>query len=139
MKRLSGAAAVEAAPDVTGARIPEVIRARERALFARLAADSERGGRSTRLFVWASESGEADEDRPFRLGWKASLVLNLLLLFGPLGLVVALPPVLECREREERFGFFAGETLGTCASRGIRDRLKRLDDRIKMLVRDSGH
>ncbi|KQT82913.1 hypothetical protein ASG51_17595 [Methylobacterium sp. Leaf465] len=83
--------------------------------------------------------GEADaEVRSFTLGWAPSLLLNLLLLTAPFALVIGLPPVLACRERAEQFGFFAGETLSGCAARGVRARIGRLDDRIKMLVRGSG-
>lgn len=83
--------------------------------------------------------GEAEpEVRSFALGWAPSLLLNLVLLTAPFALVIALPPVLACRERAAQFGFFAGETLSGCAARGVRARIGRLDDRIKMLVRGSG-
>ncbi|MCI9879493.1 MULTISPECIES: hypothetical protein [Methylobacterium] len=84
---------------------------------------------------------EAESEAPsrgFTLGWAPSLLLNLVLLTAPFVLVIALPPVLACRERAEQFGFFAGETLSSCTARGVRARIGRLDDRIKRLVRGSG-
>ncbi len=84
------------------------------------------------------EAAVPAESRSFRLGWALSLLLNLVLLTAPFALVIALPPVLACRERAEQFGFFAGETLTGCVVRGVRARIGRLDDRIKMLVRGSG-
>ncbi|MGU3361716.1 hypothetical protein ACLBWX_15390 [Methylobacterium sp. M6A4_1b] len=84
---------------------------------------------------------EAESEAPsrgFTLGWAPSLVLNLVLLTAPFALVIALPPVMACRERAEHFGFFAGETLSSCGARGVRARIGRLEDRIKRLVRGSG-
>ncbi|MCJ2047492.1 hypothetical protein MKK58_23550 [Methylobacterium sp. J-078] len=95
-------------------------------------------GFATRMFAAARADDGAASGRGISLGWKTSLFVNLVVLVVPSGLVVALPPVLECRARAERFGFFAGETLNACAERGIRVRVKRLDDRLKMLVRGSG-
>lgn len=94
--------------------------------------------RLVRSFHRAARKGEEAEVRTVTLGWVASLVLNLFLLAAPFGLVLALPPVLACRDREEQFGFFAGETLTSCSTAGIRERVRKLDDRIKMLVRGSG-
>jgi hypothetical protein len=99
--------------------------------------DGMRTPRPVRSFRETAFEAEPAAPR-FTLGWAPSLVLNLLLLAAPFGLVIALPPVMACRERAEQFGFFAGETLASCSERGIRARIGRLDDRIKMLVRGSG-
>ena len=83
----------------------------------------------------------ADDDERgsgFRLGWTASALLNLFLLGLPIGLVIALPPFLDCRERAERFGLYAGDSSANCTERGIKERLNLLDARLKMLVRGSG-
>ena len=85
------------------------------------------------------EVDEGDEGGGgFRLGWTASALLNLFLLSLPIGLVIALPPFLDCRERAERFGLYAGDSSANCFERGIKERLNLLDARIKMLVRGSG-
>ncbi len=57
----------------------------------------------------------------FRLGWTASALLNLFLLGLPIGLVIALPPFLDCRERAERFGLYAGDSSANCTERGIKN------------------
>jgi hypothetical protein len=112
--------------------------ARERALAARLDSATMQEFRRARSSTWRRASNVEAPAWDFRIGWKISLLLNLLLLGGPLVLAVALPPVMDCRDREARFGFFAGETLQSCSILKIGQRLRRLDDRIKMLVRGSG-
>ncbi|MCJ2033639.1 hypothetical protein [Methylobacterium sp. J-068] len=150
MERLRGAMAADdtmpgrvaeapiGGPTAEELRRDEEARARERAMRERLASGTSHVPSARRGPSWSAALREDEESRPISLGWKASLLLNLVLLTGPLGLVIALPPLLECRAREARFGFFTGETLGNCTARGIEGRLRRLDDRIKMLVRGSG-
>ena len=125
-------------PDLPEARTAEDSRGREREMTVRPIRDGRRESRAVRLIADDSANGNDADLRSFSLGWKASLLLNLVLLGAPMGLVIALPPVLDCRERETHFGFFAGETFSGCAAHGIGRRLRRLDDRIKMLVRGSG-
>lgn len=99
-----------------------------------------RVGLAARDAAFGTPAAVADdaEVRGFRLGWKASLLLTLILLAMPLGLVIAVPPVMACRERAERLGFFAGDTLQACIEHGIAQRLTRLEQRVTMLVRGSG-
>ena len=38
-----------------------------------------------------------------------------------------------------RVGFYAGDSVGKCIRRGIADRLDTADQRLKSLIRRSGH
>lgn len=101
----------------------------------------DRAARDLADRVRRSRSEVAEDDERgggFRLGWTASALLNVFLLSLPIGLVIALPPFLDCRERAERFGLYAGDSSANCFQRGIKERLNLLDARLKMLVRGSG-
>lgn len=125
--------------------------AKDRALIERMAASApmssapmsleprsfaSRGKERGRARLWTKP--EETEERAFAIGWKMSLVFDILLVVTPILLVMALPPFLACRERERTFGFFVGDTVRTCTSRGIQHRWQTLDSRLKMLVRSSG-
>lgn len=133
MTSLSGAITAAQPAKPTGPSTE--VSARERTTAARLASASQR---EMRLFGTPAAVADDAEVRGFRLGWKASLLLTLILLAMPLGLVIAVPPVMACRERAERLGFFAGDTLQACIEHGIAQRLTRLEQRVTMLVRGSG-
>ncbi|GJE62590.1 hypothetical protein [Methylobacterium trifolii] len=75
----------------------------------------------------------------FRLGWKSWLAIDVTFLIVLLAVVVAWQPVTTCREQEQKTGFYAGDSVNKCIRRGINERLNRADQRIKMLIRGSGH
>lgn len=83
-------------------------------------------------------SGGDRTERRALLGWKASLVLDLVLLCLPIPLVVGGPAILTCRDREANDRFYAGESYKGCVSQGAQARWQLLDSRVKMLVRNSG-
>lgn len=96
-------------------------------------ARAKAGGKS-RLLAGPHER----ERRAFSLGWKTSLLLDIAMIATPLPLVLAVPPYMECRERDRTVGFFVGDTVRACTVRGIRARWHKLDSRLKMIVRNSG-
>lgn len=138
MTLLPGAAAAETAPVSPPARARGDVPLHERARIAGRPAGTTAGLRFRSTPDRYEGTDGDDRVGGFRLGWKASALLTLIMLTGPIGLVVALPPLLDCRERAERFGFYTGDTLMKCTRRGIDARLQRLDARLKMLVRGSG-
>lgn len=111
------------------------LEAGDRERVARMAASTLGRGAAPRL----RRGSETTEPRVFAAGWKMSLILDILLIASPLPLVLVVPPFLECWDRQAHVGFFAGESVGTCSRKGISERWNKLDNRLKMLVRDSGH
>lgn len=111
------------------------LEASDRELVARMAASTVGRGDAARLRRASEETGP----RVFATGWKISLILDILLIASPLPLVLAVPPFLACWERQTTIGFFAGESVATCSRKRISERWQKLDSRLKMLVRDSGH
>lgn len=77
--------------------------------------------------------------RGFRLGWKGWLVVDCLVVLLVVAGVVAWPPVQSCRNQDQTVGFYAGDSVGKCIRRGIADRLDTADQRLKGLIRRSGH
>ncbi|MGE8130025.1 hypothetical protein ACQKQD_23880 [Methylobacterium sp. NPDC080182] len=77
--------------------------------------------------------------RGFRLGWKGWLVVDCLVVLLVVAGVVAWPPVQSCRNLDQTVGFYAGDSVGKCIRRGIADRLDTADQRLKSLIRRSGH
>ncbi len=77
--------------------------------------------------------------RGFRLGWKGWLVVDCLVVLLVVAGVVAWPPVQSCRSQDQTVGFYAGDSVGKCIRRGIADRLDTADQRLKGLIRRSGH
>ncbi|MBN4092676.1 MULTISPECIES: hypothetical protein [Methylobacterium] len=77
--------------------------------------------------------------RGFRLGWKGWLVVDCLVVLLVVAGVVAWPPVQSCRNQDQTVGFYAGDSVGKCIRRGIADRLDTADQRLKSLIRRSGH
>ncbi len=77
--------------------------------------------------------------RGFRLGWKGWLVVDSLVVLLVVAGVVAWPPVQSCRNQDQTVGFYAGDSVGKCIRRGIADRLDTADQRLKSLIRRSGH
>ncbi|KQS65955.1 hypothetical protein ASG32_30965 [Methylobacterium sp. Leaf361] len=77
--------------------------------------------------------------RGFRLGWKGWLVVDCLVVLLVVAGVVAWPPVQSCRNQDQTVGFYAGDSVGKCIRRGIADRVDTADQRLKGLIRRSGH
>ncbi|MGU3467540.1 hypothetical protein ACLBXO_22085 [Methylobacterium sp. C33D] len=77
--------------------------------------------------------------RGLRLGWKGWLVVDCLVVLLVVAAVVAWPPVQSCRNQDQTVGFYAGDSVGKCIRRGIADRLDTADQRLKSLIRRSGH
>ncbi|ONF47243.1 hypothetical protein [Methylobacterium radiotolerans] len=77
--------------------------------------------------------------RGFRLGWKGWLVVDSLVVLLVVAGGVAWPPVQSCRNQDQTVGFYAGDSVGKCIRRGIADRLDTADQRLKSLIRRSGH
>ncbi|MET0368412.1 MAG: hypothetical protein ABW058_09605 [Methylobacterium sp.] len=75
----------------------------------------------------------------FRLGWFGWLLVDGLVVIGTVAAVVAWPPVDACRTQGRTVGFMTGETVEKCIRRGIGERLSNADQRVKMLLRGSGH
>lgn len=75
----------------------------------------------------------------FRLGWVGWLVIDSLVVLGTVAAVVVWPPVESCRTQDKQVGFYAGDTVEKCIRRGVNQRVANADQRIKMLLRGSGH
>lgn len=84
------------------------------------------------------EDGEENTGR-FRLGWFGWLLIDSLVVLGTVAAVVAWPPVQSCRTQDKTVGFLAGDSVQKCIRRGIGERLSNGDQRIKMILRGSGH
>jgi hypothetical protein len=102
-----------------------------RARMARVGPD--RGGRR------AHRSGAPGRGRGVRLGWKGWLVVDGLIVLLVVAGVVAWPPVQACRQQDRTTGFYAGDSFDKCIRRGIAARIDTADQRIKSLMRGSGH
>lgn len=85
------------------------------------------------------EDDEEETSGRFRLGWFAWLVVDSLVVLGTVAAVVAWPPVDACRTQDKTVGFLAGDSVEKCIRRGIGERLSNGDQRIKMMLRGSGH
>ncbi|KQT14878.1 hypothetical protein ASG40_06175 [Methylobacterium sp. Leaf399] len=70
--------------------------------------------------------------------WPLWVVFDILLLLLIVPLVVAVPPLLDCRQKHDENALFVGETFERCARHGIAERWNALDSRLKMFVRGSG-
>lgn len=75
----------------------------------------------------------------FRLGWLGWLVIDGLVVLGTVAAVVVWQPVETCRAQEKTVGFYAGDRVEKCIRRGVVQRLSNADQRIKMILRASGH
>lgn len=132
---LAGTGAPASEP-ATGADRPAGDRkSADRDVLARVAASSFGRGAGPGV----QRPSEETKPRIFARGWKRSLLLDLLLVAAPLPLVLIVPPYLDCRERHAKIGFFAGESMYSCTRKGVSERWRKLDSRLKMLVRNSGH
>ncbi|GJE18267.1 hypothetical protein [Methylobacterium marchantiae] len=69
--------------------------------------------------------------------WLLGILAGIVMILGTVLAVLALPPVLDCRNRSEQ-GFFVGQTYGKCVSTELSARWNRLEERVKMMVRRSG-
>lgn len=113
--------------------------ARHRALLERLAgAPASKSPAPADVRSRLRKKPEEPEARGFALGWKMSLLIDVAMVIAPIPLVLAAPPYIECRERDRTFGFFVGDSVRACTARGIDERWRKLDSRLKMIVRDSG-
>lgn len=75
----------------------------------------------------------------FRLGWKSRLALNCGVVLLTVFVVIAWPPFRACRHQQNTIGFYAGDSEDKCRRRGISQRFDLADQRIKGLIRNSGH
>lgn len=82
---------------------------------------------------------QEDESRGVRLGWKAWLLIDVVIVAGAVAVAGVWPPLQACRAQANSVGFYAGETVGACVRRGVSERLTNADQHIKMLLRGSGH
>lgn len=119
-------------PASTTAPVDDSEEARFRARMAMVSAEG--GARRSRR----NEEDE-EKDEGFRLGWFGWLVVDTLIVVGTVVAVLAWPPVESCRAQEKSVGFYAGETVGQCIRRGIGERIVNADQRVKMMLRGSGH
>ena len=85
------------------------------------------------------EAEKEEKDEGFRLGWFGWLVVDALIVVATVVAVLAWPPVEACRAQEKTVGFYAGDTVGKCISRGIGERITHADQHLKMILRGSGH
>ncbi|MBP1180979.1 hypothetical protein [Methylobacterium sp. PvR107] len=108
-----------------------VAEAQFRARMARVGPD--RGGRR------APRSSAPGRGRGVRLGWKSWLVVVGLIVLPVVAGVVAWPPVQDCRQQDRTTRFYAGDSFDRCIRRGIAARIDTADQRIKSLMRGSGH
>lgn len=74
-----------------------------------------------------------------RLGWKGRLALDGTGLVLFLTAIVVWPPLSACRAQAYHVGLYAGDTVEKCTRRGVSERVDRADQRLKMLIRGSGH
>ncbi|WP_027171913.1 hypothetical protein [Methylobacterium sp. 10] len=72
-----------------------------------------------------------------QLAWLFGILASVAAIFGAVLLVLAVPPVLDCRNRAEQ-GFFVGQTYGGCVAGGFSVRWNLLEQRVKMALRGSG-
>jgi hypothetical protein len=87
----------------------------------------------------APRSSASGRSRGVRLGWKGWLVVDGLIVLLVVAGVVAWPPVQACRQQDRTTGFYAGDSFDKCIRRGIAARIDTADQRIKSLMRGSGH
>ncbi|KQP06978.1 hypothetical protein ASF26_07330 [Methylobacterium sp. Leaf93] len=72
-----------------------------------------------------------------QLAWLFGILASVAAIAGAILVVLALPPVLECRNRAAQ-GFFVGQTYGGCVASGFSARWNLLEQRVKMTLRGSG-
>ncbi|GJD33589.1 hypothetical protein [Methylobacterium aerolatum] len=87
----------------------------------------------------SGDEEDDQKDRGFRLGWFGWLLVDAFIILATVGTVLTWPPIENCRAQEKSVGFYAGETVGQCIRRGIGQRIVNADQRIKMMLRGSGH
>lgn len=71
------------------------------------------------------------------LAWLFGLLASIAAIAGAVLVVLALPPMLDCRNRAAQ-GFFVGQTYGGCVTTGLSARWNLLEQRVKMALRGSG-
>lgn len=111
----------------------DVEEARFRARMARVSLGSISGS------TGRPQEGEGQVKGSFRLGWLGWLVIDALVVVGTVAVVVVWTPVQSCRAQDKSVGFYAGETVQGCIRRGVVERIANADQRIKMMLRGSGH
>jgi hypothetical protein len=116
----------------TSGNTPEAVEeAQFRARMARVGPDL--GGRR------AHRSRVSGQARGVRLGLKGWLAVDGLVVLLVVAGVVAWPPVQACRQQDRTTVFYTGDSLDKCIRRGIAARIDTADQRIKSLMRGSGH
>jgi hypothetical protein len=70
------------------------------------------------------------------MGW---FVVNCAVVLLSTAVVTAWPPFQACRYQQNTTGFYAGDSEGKCIRRGISNRIDQANERLKMLIRGSGH
>ncbi|WP_019905644.1 hypothetical protein [Methylobacterium sp. 77] len=81
--------------------------------------------------------GEDEKAFGSQSAWLLGILASIAMVLGLVLLILALPPVLDCRSRSES-GFFVGQTYGACVSSSISARWTLLEGRLKMAMRGSG-
>lgn len=86
----------------------------------------------------AMRPGDAEAKARASKTWHLWVVFDILLLLLIVPLVVAVPVVLDCRQKRDHPSFFAGQPFEGCIRDGIAERWSILDSRLKMIARGSG-
>lgn len=86
-----------------------------------------------------SADARAQTKSGFKLGWKSWLAIDCGVVLFAIFVVIAWPPFQACRHQQNTIGFYAGDSEDKCRRRGISKRFDLADQRIKGLIRNSGH
>lgn len=70
--------------------------------------------------------------------WLVAVAANFAIVLGVAFCVVLGPPLLDCRHHPQ-LGFAAGDGFQGCARKATAERLDRLENQLRMMVRGSGH
>lgn len=86
------------------------------------------------------ETGPSDNGRRAdgsQLAWLFGILASAAAISGAVLVVLAAPPVFDCRNRAEQ-GFFVGQTYGGCVASEVSTRWNLLEQRVKLALRGSG-
>lgn len=86
-----------------------------------------------------SANARAPTKGHFKLGWKSRLAIDCTVVLFAIFVVAAWPPFQACRHQQNTIGFYAGDSEEKCRRRGISRRFDLADQRLKGLIRNSGH
>ncbi|WP_419951117.1 hypothetical protein [Methylobacterium sp.] len=82
----------------------------------------------------SDNGGRADGSQ---LAWLFGILASAAAIAGAVLVVLAAPPVFDCRIRAEQ-GFFVGQTYGGCVASEVSTRWNLLEQRVKLALRGSG-